>query len=222
MGPIASIKNNSATFFVTKYCVLSIVFSIAWCAQVSAKQTETLESKSQKFETIEWVDLIPQADLAALLNPPQIISEIPDGSPEDIFGDSLANAVEKAIGETQIALSPEDQAYYNALVSTNIKAEFNNKNIRIPGFIVPLEYSDEQLITEFFLVPYFGACIHVPPPPPNQIIYVKYPKGLLLDALYDPFWIEGQLNTNIIENELATSAYALAAVTIKAYEEFDQ
>ncbi len=117
MSAITSIKNNSGTFFVTKYCVLCIVFSIAWCAQVSAKQTETLESKSQKFETIEWVDLIPQADLAALLNPPQIIAEIPDGSPEDIFGDSLALAVEKAIGETQTALSPEDRAYYSALVS---------------------------------------------------------------------------------------------------------
>jgi hypothetical protein len=87
---------------------------------------------------------------------------------------------------------------------------------------VPLEYNDDQLITEFFLVPYFGACIHVPPPPPNQIIYVKYSEGLLLDALYDPFWIEGQLNTDIVENDLATSAYALAAVTVKLYEEFEQ
>ncbi len=222
MSVATAIKSNSVMFIVSKYCALSIILSIVWCAPVAAKKSHSSVSVAQEFETIEWVDLIPQADLAALLNPPQIISEIPDGSPEDIFGDSLANAVEKAIGETQIALSPEDQAYYNALVSTNIKAEFNNKNIRIPGFIVPLEYSDEQLITEFFLVPYFGACIHVPPPPPNQIIYVKYPQGLLLDALYDPFWIEGQLNTNIIENELATSAYALAAVTIKAYEEFDQ
>ena len=222
MGVATAIKNHSVMSIVSKCCALSLALSIVWCAPVAAKKNHSSVSVALEFETIEWVDLIPQADLAALLNPPQIISEIPDGSPEDIFGDSLALAVEKAIGETQTALSPEDRAYYSALVSTNIKAEFNNKHIRIPGFIVPLEYNDDQLITEFFLVPYFGACIHVPPPPPNQIIYVKYPQGLLLDALYDPFWIEGQLNTDIIENDLATSAYALAAVTVKLYEEFEQ
>jgi hypothetical protein len=222
MACTASIKRHSLKFVVNNCCVLSIMFSIFWCAQVLAKQTDASASKALEFETIDWVDLIPEADLAALLNPPQFLADILDGSPEDIFGDSLASAVEKAIGETQKALSPEDKAYYNALVSTNIRAEFNNRNIRIPGFIVPLEYSDEQLITEFFLVPYFGACIHVPPPPPNQIIYVKYPNGLHLDALYDPFWIEGQLMTDISENDLAISAYALAAATIKPYEEFDQ
>jgi hypothetical protein len=205
-------KMNSLIFLVAKYCMLSLLLSVVWNAQLSAKE----------FDSIQWVDLIPQADLDALLNPPKSIWEIPDGSPEDIFGNSLADAVEKAIGDAQVPLTPEDQAYYNALESTNIKAEFNNKNIRIPGFIVPLEYGDDQRITEFFLVPYFGACIHVPPPPPNQIIYVKYPKGLLIDALYDPFWIEGKLATEIIENDLATSAYSLAALNIKPYEEFQK
>ena len=210
MAKFSSIKNNTVTLLFTKYCILSLLLSAVLSAQLSAKE----------FDTIDWVDLIPQADLDALLNPPQSISEIPDGAPEDIFGDSLADSVEKAIGDAQIPLSPEDEAYYNALESTNIKAEFNNRNIRIPGFIVPVEYGENQVITEFFLVPYFGACIHLPPPPPNQIIYVKYPKGLVIDALYDPFWIEGQLKTEIIENDLATSAYALAAITIKPYEEF--
>lgn len=210
MANFASIKNNLIKCFFIKYCVLSFFLSVAWVAQVSAKE----------FNTIDWVDLIPQADLEVLLNPPQAISAIPNGGSEDILANSLAGAVEQAIGDTQIPLSLEEQAYYSALESTNIKAEFNKQHIRIPGFIVPVEYGEEQLITEFFLVPYFGACLHYPPPPPNQIIYVKYPQGLLLDTLYDPFWIEGQLSTEIIENDLATSAYGLAAVTIKPYEEF--
>jgi hypothetical protein len=210
MPTFFSIKNNAVTFLFTKYCVLWLLLSVFWSGQLSAKE----------FNTIDWVDLIPQADLDILLNPPQAISAIPDGAEEDVLWDSLSDAVENAITDTQIPLSPEDQAYYSALKSTNIKAEFNNQNIRIPGFIVPVEYGEDQLITEFFLVPYFGACIHYPPPPPNQIIYVKYPQGLLLDALYDPFWIEGQLSTEIIENDLATSAYALAALNIKPYKEF--
>jgi hypothetical protein len=210
MTKFFSSKIKSLMFVLAKYCTLSLLLGVVWSAQLSAKE----------FDAIEWVDLIPHADLEALLNPPKIISEIPDGSPEDIFGNSLADAVEKAIGQAQIPTSPEDQAYYNALESTNIKPEFNNRDIRIPGFIVPLEYGDDQLITEFFLVPYFGACIHVPPPPPNQIIYVKYPKGLLIDALYDPFWIEGKLTTEIIANDLATSAYSLSAANIEPYKEF--
>ena len=179
-------------------------------------------SSPSKIETIQWVDLIPQADLDALLNPPQAIANIPDGAPEDVLGDSLAESVQRAIGASQAPLSPEEQAYYSALESTNIKAEYNQKNVRIPGFIVPVEYDEKQVITAFFLVPYFGACIHVPPPPPNQIIYVKYPKGLTLEALYDPFWVEGLLQTEIIENELAVSAYALAAEAVKPYTKYQK
>ncbi len=201
---------NRNKFFNIKYCLFLAVLCFGVNLPVAAKD----------FKTIQWVDLIPQSDLDALLNPPESILAIPDGSPLDVLGDSLADSVAEAIGESKKVPTPEEQAYYAALESKNIKAEFNEKDIRIPGFIVPLEYNDKQVITEFFLVPYFGACIHVPPPPPNQIIHVKYPKGLTLDALYDPFWIEGQLKTEIVENDLAVSAYALSADTIKPYEEF--
>ncbi|MEC8427830.1 MAG: DUF3299 domain-containing protein, partial [Pseudomonadota bacterium] len=78
---------------------------------------------------------------------------------------------------------------------------------------------DDQTITEFFLVPFFGACIHVPPPPPNQIIYAKYPVGLKLEALYDPFWITGTLRATITENDMATSAYAIDMSGYEAYTE---
>jgi hypothetical protein len=82
---------------------------------------------------------------------------------------------------------------------------------------VPLEFDDEQTITQFFLVPYFGACIHMPPPPPNQLIYVSYPEGLKLEALYDPFWITGLLKTSLVENETAISAYAIDVNSIMPY-----
>ncbi|MGL4829805.1 MAG: DUF3299 domain-containing protein, partial [Vibrio sp.] len=51
-----------------------------------------------------------------------------------------------------------------------VRTELNGSRVKIPGFVIPLE-GDDQKVTEFLLVPYFGACIHVPPPPPNQIIY---------------------------------------------------
>lgn len=93
----------------------------------------------------------------------------------------------------------------------------DGKAIRIPGFIVPLEFSDNQVITEFFIVPFFGACIHVPPPPPNQIIHVKYPKGFKFETLYNPFWLSGVLKTTLVENAVATAAYGLEVHLIEDY-----
>ncbi len=177
------------------------------------------------YKTVEWVDLIPKADLDILLNPPESITSVPHNA--DLGANSLdmlTDSIDQAIGQAQKERvpTPEEQLYSAALESTNVKSEFNNTKIRLPGFVVPLEYNDDQVITEFFLVPYFGACIHVPPPPPNQIIHVKYPQGLTLSALYDPFWIEGTMKTELVQNSLATSAYALDASNIAPYEPYNQ
>jgi len=182
---------------------------------------------AKTYPPIQWVDLIPKSDLDALLNPPKSLMSIPEGSsldfvPKDPIANSVEQAIEDSIASQAVpALSPEEQAYYDALKSTKINAEFNQKDIRIAGFVVPVEYNDDQVVTEFFLVPYFGACIHVPPPPPNQIIYVKYPKGLSLDVLYDPFWVEGQMLTEVVENDLAMSAYTIQAEAVKTYDKYE-
>ena len=164
-------------------------------------------SKPTVFKTIEWPDLMPQEDLDALLNPPEYLSEIEDGSVEDQISSQISSAIAAA----------KNDRYQQALVSTNIRPEMNGQAIRIPGFIVPLEFSDDQLITEFFVVPFFGACIHVPPPPPNQIIHVKYPKGFKLEALYNPFWLSGVLKTTLVENDMATSAYTMEVQLLEIY-----
>ena len=130
----------------------------------------------QSFQTLEWDDLLPEEDLQALLNPPEYLSSIEDGSSEDQLVSGLQN---------NIPNGPMDR-FQQALISTEIIQELDGKAAKIPGFIVPLEFDDDQVITEFFLVPYFGACIHVPPPPPNQIIYIKYKQGFKLESLYEP------------------------------------
>ncbi|MCP3908901.1 MAG: DUF3299 domain-containing protein [Oceanicoccus sp.] len=152
---------------------------------------------------------MPQADLDALLNPPEYLANIEDGSAEDQISSQISSSIAAA----------KDDRYQQALVSTNIRPEMNGRGIRIPGFIVPLEFSDDQVITEFFIVPFFGACIHVPPPPPNQIIHVKYPKGFKLEALYNPFWLSGVLKTTLIENDMATAAYAMEVHLVEEYAE---
>ncbi|OYD21396.1 DUF3299 domain-containing protein [Oceanimonas baumannii] len=93
----------------------------------------------------------------------------------------------------------------------------NGKKIRLPGFVVPLE-GDSEHITRFFLVPYFGACIHVPPPPTNQIVYVNYPKGARVDDLWDAVWVAGTLSTVSASNDIADAAYSLEGVSVEPYD----
>jgi hypothetical protein len=161
-----------------------------------------------KYRTVEWIDLMPQDDLDAIMNSPDYLDDIVDGSAED-----------KISSKVQKALSARDSRYQQALTSTRVVAKFNDQLVRIPGFVVPLEFDGEQTVTQFFLVPYFGACIHMPPPPPNQLIYVSYPEGLKLEALYDPFWVTGLLKTSLIENETAISAYAIDVNSIMPYSD---
>lgn len=191
------------------YKALMTLMGIAFVSVALYTPVSDADTSKNDYDLIAWEDLIPQDDLDALLNPPQELSAIPDGSLEDIISDGINNALELA----------GDSRYQQALISTNIRPEFNNRKVKIPGFIVPLEFSDEQNVTSFFLVPYFGACIHVPPPPPNQIIHGQFPKGLKLESLYDPFWLEGTLTTDITALDLGTSAYSIAVDNILVYEE---
>ena len=98
-----------------------------------------------------------------------------------------------------------------------VRFELHNKKIRIPGFIVPVDFDDTQVVTRFLLVPYFGACIHEPAPPPNQTIYAEFEPGYTLESLWDPFWIEGTLLTTRVEEDLATASYTLRADKIEPF-----
>lgn len=176
-------------------------------AEITAKKPKP--KKPLNYKTIEWTDLMPKEDLDALMNPPSYIAEIVDGSPEDQMSNQMANAIGAAT----------DDKYQQALVSTKVITKMDGKAIRLPGFIVPLEFDDNQVITQFFLVPFFGACIHLPPPPPNQTIFVNYPKGMKLETLVDPLWISGVLTISMIKNDMATAAYILE---MDAFEEYTE
>ncbi|MDT8922864.1 MULTISPECIES: DUF3299 domain-containing protein [Pseudomonas] len=90
--------------------------------------------------------------------------------------------------------------------------------IKLPGYIVPLEVSEEGRTTEFLLVPYYGACIHVPPPPSNQIVHIFSEMGVRVEDLYQPYWIEGKMQVRASSSELADAGYQMEAEKIYAYE----
>ncbi|MFT6791037.1 MAG: hypothetical protein ACJA04_000237 [Cellvibrionaceae bacterium] len=187
----------------------AIVLESASEQRLPADKTALTILPASAFKTVEWTDLMPKEDLDALLNPPSYVTDVEDGSFEDQISSQIQNSIAAA----------SDDRYQQALASTRIIPEMDGQAIRVPGFIVPLEFDDEQTITQFFLVPFFGACIHLPPPPPNQVIFVNYPKGIKLDNLYDPLWISGILKTSLVENNTAIAAYSMQMQSFKAYTE---
>ena len=174
---------------------------------ISVEKAETIGSREVfeneetelGYSSIGWDDLIPKEELEILLNPPEYLNDIVEGSDQDVLGKSSGGAGTLAA----------DDLYQQALNSVNVRKEIDGQAVRVPGFVVPLEFDDNQVITQFFLVPYFGACIHMPPPPPNQIILVNYSTGLEMDALYDPIWVSGMLKVSMTENNLGRSAYSM-------------
>lgn len=166
-------------------------------------------SSLAEYRRIEWTELMPADDLEAFLNPPADIQNIEEGS----AGDNIASQIKAAPS------GPADNRYQQALASTRVIAQLGGEAIQIPAFVVPVEFDESQRATQFFLVPYFGACIHVPPPPPNQIIFANYPEGLKLESLYQPFWFFGTLSTTLTENEIATAAYSMHLSRIEIYDD---
>jgi len=113
----------------------------------------------------------------------------------------------------------DDSLLDDPLITDGIVQELDGTTVRLPGFIVPLEGDDVGSVTEFFFVPYYGACVHTPPPPPNQIVYVTVDRPFLLKAMWQPFWIEGAMRTEQISTDLGVAGYALKASRIEIYKE---
>ncbi|NKC13986.1 MAG: DUF3299 domain-containing protein [Gammaproteobacteria bacterium] len=98
-----------------------------------------------------------------------------------------------------------------------VVGELDGQRVRLPGFVVPLDFSDTQ-VSEFLLVPYFGACIHTPPPPANQIVYVKLGRSHPLNDIFEAVWVTGDLTVKPFYNEVGDAGYTLHATEIKPYE----
>ncbi|MCQ6258571.1 DUF3299 domain-containing protein [Pseudomonas sp. Q11] len=139
--------------------------------------------------------------------PPDAPPEVPNMTPlHDLSQMSDALAAEAAPAAKQ------------DLPNAPVVKELDGQQIRLPGYIVPLEVSEEGRTTDFLLVPYFGACIHVPPPPSNQIVHVQSEIGVKLDELYQPYWVEGPMQVKPSTSELADAGYQMQAQKIYVYE----
>lgn len=102
--------------------------------------------------------------------------------------------------------------------SFEVNPVLNGRVVKVPGFIVPLVRISYEKVSEFLLVPYAGACVHVPPPPPNQVIYVKIPEGVKVPGINEPYWVTGVLTTQSQQTRKAAAAYSLSAPIVEPYE----
>ena len=109
------------------------------------------------------------------------------------------------------ALDPTSGTAPEALQSAN------NKLVRVPGFIVPLEDS-QKAVSEFLLVPSPQACIHTPAPPPNQIIHVKMAPGTGAKLTYGPIWVKGRLRITEVSHAYGKASYAMVGESTEPYK----
>ena len=98
-------------------------------------------------------------------------------------------------------------------------AALDGRKVRLSGYVVPLASDDQNRMTEFFFVPFYGACIHVPPPPPNMMVHVVLAHGMDAPQLWDPYWLRGTLHTQTTSNSMASSAYDMQEAALLPYNE---
>ena len=99
-----------------------------------------------------------------------------------------------------------------------VDSALDGKMVRIAGFAVPLEQSD-SLVSEMLLVPYFGACIHTPPPPSNQVIHIKFKEPQEAVGAMQAYWVWGQLKVERFSSTMGDAAYQMVAAGIAPYEQ---
>ena len=138
---------------------------------------------------LEWNDLVPRE------------------------GGALEAAAERmgVISHDQISTIPEQDG------EAPTTDAYDGKLVRMPGFVVPLEYLSTG-VTTFILVPYVGACIHVPPPPANQLVLVTSEEPLQFSGLFEPVWVTGVFGRAATSTDLAEIGYALSADLVEPYE----
>ena len=100
--------------------------------------------------------------------------------------------------------------------STKLNPALANAYIKMPGFIIPIDISGDG-VTSFILVPYVGACIHVPPPPPNQLVFVTTKVPWPSERLWEAVWVTGTMQNKVQYTEVADTGYELEADWIEIY-----
>ena len=194
--------------------------------------------------TIEWEDLVPKMepleDPFKTLTTDQLtdlqtlfwIRDTQQQNSQSTVDDTLKDAVKRRRRLTRQGLDVDmlmaaidrfEQEVAKRNHATN--SVLDGKLVRIPGYALPLEHIDTG-VKELLLVPYVGACIHVPPPPANQTIYVTLEDAYIARTLFEPVWITGRMYIKSTSKALSFvdgsadiyTAYSLKGIKVKLYK----
>ena len=150
-------------------------------------------------KVLKWADLVPPA-AAAPVKPKSFFSEVPkkvdDGAPPPPFEEGKFMAMKRR--------QPGGEG------PPKVVDTLNGTRVQLGGYIVPLDFEATK-IKEFLLVPFVGACIHVPPPPANQIVFVKSADGLEISGSFEPVTVTGMMKTETAFTGLADAGYTIEA-----------
>ncbi len=180
--------------------VLLCVFLIA-CGESEQNTLTAEELQIEVPREIDWDDLIPEAYSSEVLMEKyeEQTAQLEDNDPkiEIIY-----------------------QQFMEEMNNAPLNAKINQQWIKLPGFIAPLNRKNGKII-EFLFVPYFGACIHVPPPPINQTILVTTADGYGIepDNVFAPIWVSGQIHLVGKKTDIGEAGYSIKEAIIEAYTE---
>jgi uncharacterized protein len=169
--------------------VLALAFALPLAASGPARAGDS----SPAYADITWSDLLPEGEA-------QRIAEL-----------QQMQALEFGFDHFGTDQMPQLQTF-------NVVEELDGEVVRIGGYILPFDYSgSNRTVSRFLLVPYVGACIHVPPPPPNQLIYVEADDPIEVQGLWDPVFITGTMRTRREDTDLAGTAYTMELEAVTPY-----
>ena len=191
-----------------KYIV--ILLALLFTSSISAAPSKSHKARAKNtptgaidasYKEISWDALVPK-----------------DWDPAKRFRKlNLRNLTDADPRATEV-LEMMKQEWDNAPIAPSL----NGKKVKIPGFVVPLE-EEGRAVTEFLLVPYFGACIHVPPPPANQIIHVISAKPIKGLRVMDAVWVTGQLKAARYSNQtpmgMGAAGYQINSIAVIPYKD---
>lgn len=197
-------RTHPVLLFAILTCLLSGISesATAFDGKTDYKVGDRLEQHSSSsaksaYKTVTWDDLMPK-----------------NWDPMTEFKKVDFSKMKDSDPRAMDALNKLRQEWNNAPIEPSI----DGAHVRIPGFIVPLEVVHHR-ITEFLLVPYFGGCIHVPPPPSNQIIHV-FPQKPLKKGMQsmDAVWISGAMKIAPSDTDMGSASYKMKAEVVEPYQ----
>ena len=202
-------------------------------------------AQAETPQSLKWDDLVPPApplqmpfqnlsmeqrdDVSFILRTRADVDQgfaLPNG-PEAQEAEQAAKALRAEGVDLEAMLAEAERVRQEVERRNNAVVEaLDGRSVRMPGYALPLEFEDEGS-RELLLVPFVGACIHVPPPPPNQMVLVRLEKPYVVDNLYAPVWVTGTLHVEGTSRSLSyvdgsamlQTSYAIDGISVQPYQE---